>query len=198
MEINEVLSEREKEEQGWMFRCRLIKKVDNFRDKKSLFNAMFGGDSASIEKAFGKCIQDITDEADWKPFFEMFKCLSEETQKMKKAYEPVEKMQKKCYAKHDVLEINIEDPQISKKNQESYGCYAKCIHEGLGSFSDGAFYPQNFAKSFTSDIQDIIVKTMESCEKEVEKKFQGKDKGTCEYFFDYNLCTHKEEFMRNL
>lgn len=161
---------------------------------------MFGEDSEFLDKSFEKCIKDDIDESDWRPFYEMYKCLTEEIMKFKDAYEPIEKIQNKCNSKYNIRGINIHDSKISKANRESYGCYVKCVHEHLGSLKDGSMNTSSFSKSFSSfpEIEKALVNTLESCFKEVNKKYEGKPKDTCDYFFDYNLCTDKNDFMKNL
>lgn len=184
-----------------MYKCKLNKLGSNVKDKRVIMKNMFGNNDKYIEESFGKCFnEEDIDESDWRPFYEMFKCLSEKVDQLKKAYEPIEKIQNKCNDKYIVREIDIHNAQITKEKRESYGCYVKCVHEGLGSFRDGAIKPESFSKLFHDfpAIEEMLINAIHNCIKEVDKKYEGKTRNTCDYFFDFNFCTDKEEFMRNL
>lgn len=196
--MNEITTEDQKEAHGWVFKCKLIKK-DAIKGHKVEYDKLFEGGEA-MNKVIGKCFDkyDKLDESDWKPYFEMFKCLVEETEAMKSAYENIEKVQIQCNNIHNVREIDIHENNLSKKNQNAYGCYVKCVHESLGSFEDEKINSHNLSKSFPSEIKGIIADFMDKCIIEVDKQYQTKPKNSCEYFFDYNLCTDKNDFLKNL
>lgn len=99
-----------------------------------------------------------------------------------------------CKRKYDMIKYrNIRSLNILKilpeEDKTRFGCVLKCFYERMGTYRKGRYDTDYFARSLPNNVAtEVLSEKMEKCQNDTNQKYGLKDRFSCRYFFDFDIC----------